>query len=223
MDLFRTVPALRQHPLLTGKRVALVGASTITRDDTAHYFEITKPKYWRARGDGSTVVGIGGIGGTIERGESVAACLRREAEEELGVRIRLEPSDESYLIHEWQIADTVALPSSKKRLPPLMVILTPPQLGGPDTPDHLGILAFRSRLRGIPIPGDLFGLLRVEDKALVAFFGRDEVPLAEAQATRGLTITLNGEPPEAAVLRPVLTARAFQCLVRAGYGGPEDT
>jgi 8-oxo-dGTP pyrophosphatase MutT (NUDIX family) len=150
------------------------------------------------------------------------ACLRREAEEELGVRVRLEPADQSYLIHEWQVVDTVTLPTSKKRLPPLMVILTPPQLGGPDTPDHLSILAFRSRLRGVPVPRDLFGLLRVEDTALAAFFGHDEVPLAEAQATPGLTIMLNDELPGAALLRPVLTARAFQCLVRAGYAGPED-
>ena len=43
-----------------------------------------------------------------------------------------------------------------------MVILTPPRLGGPDTPDHLAIAAFRSWLRDDPAPRDLFGLLRVE-------------------------------------------------------------
>ncbi len=217
MDLFKAVPALRHHPLLNGKRVAVVGVSTIIRDDIGLYFEVGKPKYWRRRDDGSTIIGVGGIGGSLKQGESVLAGLRREVEEELGARARFESSPLTYLVHGWQIADTVALPASKKRLPPLMVILARPRLGGPDTPDHLAILAFRSWLRDRPAPRDLFGLLRVESGAVRAFFERDELPLGEVQAHPGLTITLNGEPPAAAVLRPVLTARAFQSLVRAGH------
>jgi hypothetical protein len=45
MDLFQALPALRHHPLLNDKRVALVGISTIVHDDEAHYFEISKPNY----------------------------------------------------------------------------------------------------------------------------------------------------------------------------------
>ena len=125
MDLFKAVPALRHHPLLSGKRVALVGVSTIVRDDIGLYFEVSKPKYWQRRDDGSTSIGVGGIGGGLKQGESVLAGLRREVQEELGARARFESSPLTYLVHEWQIADTVALPASKKRLPPLMVILTP--------------------------------------------------------------------------------------------------
>ena len=111
------------------------------------------------------------------------------------------------------------LPPSKKHLTPLMVILIPPRLGGPGTPDHLAIGVFRTRLRGVPVPRDLFGLLRVENHALAEFFARDEWPLDEAQAHPGLTIVLNGQPPPGPVLRPILTARALQLLVRAGYYG----
>jgi 8-oxo-dGTP pyrophosphatase MutT (NUDIX family) len=216
MDLFQALPALRHHPLLDGKRIALVGVSTIVHDDGAHYFEISKPKYWRRCEDGTTSVGVGGIGGGIRQDETVTACLRREVEEEIGARVRLEMAQETALVHEWQIVDTLNLKPSKKRPTPLMVILTPPRLGGPDMPDHLAILAFRTRLRGAPAPHDLFGLLRVEDDALAEFFGRDTWPLEEARALPGLTATLNGQPPHNAVLRPVLTGRAFQLLVRSG-------
>jgi 8-oxo-dGTP pyrophosphatase MutT (NUDIX family) len=214
VDLFQALPALRHHPLLNGKKVTLVGVSTIVRDDDAYYFEVSKAKYWRQRADGNTIVGVGGIGGTVERGETVTACLKREVEEEIDTQVRLEPVRETALIHEWQIADTLNLKPSKKRPTPLMVILTPPRLGGPDTPDHLAILAFRTRLRGEPAPHDLFGLLRIENEALAAFFARDEWPLEEARAFPGLTMMLNGQPPTNAVLRPILTARAFQLLVQ---------
>jgi hypothetical protein len=68
----------------------------------------------------------------------------------------------------------------------------------------------------VPTPHDLFGLLRVEECALAEFFGRDEWPLVEAQAIPGLSTMLNGQTPSNPVLRPVLTGRAFQLLVRAG-------
>ena len=216
MDVFRALPALRPHPLLRNKSIALVGVSTIVRDDAACYFEISKPKYWKRCEDGTTTVGIGGIGGSIQRDETIQDCLRREVREELGVRVRLEPAQQTYLIHDWQIVDTLELPPSKKRPSPLMVILVPPRLGGPNAPDHLAILAFRTRLRGTPAPRDLLGLLRIESQALPAFFGRDEWRLDEAQAHPALAIVLNDQLPHATILRPILTARAFQLLVRAG-------
>ncbi|MBN1812503.1 MAG: NUDIX domain-containing protein [Anaerolineae bacterium] len=214
MDLFQALPALRHHPLLNDKKAVLIGVSAIVRDDEAHYFEISKPKYWKQHEDGTTTLGVGGIGGSIKQNETITTCLRREVQEEIGTQVRLEPVHETALICEWQIADTFSLKPSKKRPTPLMVILTPPRLGGPDTPDHLAILAFRTRLRGQPAPHDLFGLLRIENDALVEFFGRDKWPLEEAQALPGLTATLNDQPPQNAILRPVLTARAFQLLIQ---------
>ena len=216
MNLFQALPALRRHPFLRGKTIALVGVSTIACDGAACYFEIGKAKYWQRRENGTTVIGVGGIGGSIRQDETIVACLHREVREELGVRVRLEPSQRAVLIHDWRVIDTLELSPSRKRPTPHMVILLPPRLGGPGTPDHLAIASFRTRLRGSPAPCDLFGLLRIEHPALDEFFARDEWPLGEAQAYPGLTITLNDQPPVNAILRPALTARAFQLLVRAG-------
>ena len=214
MDLFDALPALRKHDLFGDKKVSLVGVSTIVHDRAAYYFEVGKPKFWSRREDGVTGVGIGGIGGKIERGEGVWACLRREAREELGVRVRLELPDQTYLLNEWRVVDQIHLKPSKKRPIPLIVILMPPRLGGPLAPDHLAILAFKSRLRGQPAPHDLLGLLRVKNEVLIDFFAREDWPLAQAQTLPGVTMTLNGELPANTVLRPKLTAHAFQCLVQ---------
>jgi len=216
MNLFHALPALRQHPFLDNKKVTLIGVSAIPYDEKACYFEIGKPKYWTKHESGGSLIGLGGIGGGIERGEGIVACLQREVKEELGARVRLKMSPQTHLIHDWQIADTLELQPSKKQPIPLMVVLTTPRLGGPDMPDHLAIVCFRTQLRGTPAPHDLFGLLRVERRFLSEFFARDEWPLDEAQAHPALHATLNGQPPPAPILRPILTARAFQILVRSG-------
>jgi hypothetical protein len=216
MDLFRALPALRRHPLLSGKAIRVVGISTIIDDGTGHYFEISEPRYWTSREDGTTTVGIGAIRGTARRGETVEACLRRRVSDALGARVRFESPQQTYLVRDWRIVDALDLPPSKKRAAPLMVILTPPRLGGPDTPDHLALVSYRTRLRGAPAPQGLLGLLRVQNEALSAFFGRDEWPLSGAETYPGLTINLNQPLPDGAILRPTLAGRAFQLLVRAG-------
>jgi hypothetical protein len=221
MDLFQALPSLRRHPLLSGRAVTLVGVSTIPCDEDTCYFEVAKKKYWQhpkeGEDDHATKVGVACIGGRVEPGETMLACLRREVEEELGVRIQHEMSPQTYLVHDWQIVDVLHIAPSKKRPAPLMVILVPPRLGGPGMPDHLAIVAFHSRLRERPARGDLYGLLRISRDSLSAFFSQDAWPLKEALAHPDLVFDLRDPLPAGTILNPVLSARAFQLLVRAGY------
>lgn len=221
-DLFTQLPALGRvcHPLLTGRRIALVGISAILRDHIGYYFEVNRPRYWGRHADGTVSVGIGGIGGSIEPGESPLSGLRREVQEELGVQLRLETPDRTALVQDWELVDWLHLPPSGKHPTPYIVNLLPPRLGGADTPDFVAIVTFLGRPRGRPRRGDLFGLLTVHDSALEPFFARDEWPLAEAEALPGLSLELAEPLPEGCALQPVLTARALRLLVRQGLHEP---
>jgi 8-oxo-dGTP pyrophosphatase MutT (NUDIX family) len=159
------------------------------------------------------VVGIGGIGGRIEPGESALACLRREVYEEIGVGFWLEPADSTALIHEGRVAAWVDVPKTPGQAVPYMVNLLPPQLDRLDRPDHLAIVTFRGILQREPRRGDLFGLLTIERAALEPFFERFEWPVEEALALPGLTFDLERPLPPGSVLRPSLTGRAFQALL----------
>lgn len=222
-DLFALLPPLKQvtHPLLHGRKITLVGVSAVLRDDESYYFEVNRPRYWVERPDGIHSVGVGGVGGGIERGEGALACVRREVKEELGVGFRLEMVERTALIQNWQFAGWVDLPRSKKHPTPYFVNLQPPRLGGPGQPDSVAIVTFLGRPRGRPKRGDLFGILEVSRTALGDYLEREEWELHEAQAHPGLKLDLEAELPEGSVLRPVLTTRALRVLVREGHHPPE--
>jgi 8-oxo-dGTP pyrophosphatase MutT (NUDIX family) len=215
-DLFKLVPALKHisHPLLLEREITVVGVSAVLYDEEAYYFEIAKPRHWGTLEDETRAVGIGGIGGRIEPGESILACLRREIREELSVPFQLESTEHTMLIHQGEVIDQLDLPTSRRFPAPYFVNLMPPQLGGPGMPDHLAIVTFLGRLRRRPKRQDLFGLLTIAAPVLEEFFAREEWPLEEALAHPSLTFELKSDLPVGCILRPTLTARAFQALLR---------
>lgn len=217
-DLFALMPALRRvsHPLLVDQRVILVGVSAVLYDDDAYYFEVTQPRHWGERLDGAKTVGIGGIGGRIEAGESLLSCLSREVREELGVGFWLEDPEVTALIHDGKFAAWLDLPSSDSAPRPYIINLLPPQLARPKMPDHLAIVAFLGYLQGKPKRRDLFGLLAVAHSGLEPFFERSEWPWGEASSHPDLTFDMASDLPEGSVLRPTLTGRAFQALLKRG-------
>jgi 8-oxo-dGTP pyrophosphatase MutT (NUDIX family) len=191
-----------------------VGISAIVYDEHTFFFEVTRPRHWGRRADGSSIVGIGGIGGRIRPGESALACLRREAREEIGVGLWVEPEEATALICDGEVVDWLDIASTRRLPVPYMINLLPPQLERADRPDHLAIVSFRGMTRRQPCRKDLFGLLTIERAALEPFFERSEWPLDEAVVLPGVSFDLESALPSDSLLRPTLTGRAFKTVLR---------
>ncbi|MGD1992539.1 MAG: NUDIX domain-containing protein [Anaerolineae bacterium] len=217
MDLSEAFPELGALPQFEGKKISLVGVSAILYDAEAYYFEVGRPRFWARRASGVRSVGIGGIGGRVEVGEGPTQALRREVREEIKVEIDLDVPPRTALLDEGKVAAWWDLSTERKRPVPYFISLFPPRLGGPRMPDHLAIVTFLGRPRGRPRRGDLFGLVTVARASLTEFLEPVEWPLEDAINHPSLAFDLAGELPPGAVLRPKLSARAFQVLVRAGH------
>lgn len=216
MELSEAFPELGALAQFEDKRISLVGVSAILYDDEAYYFEVGWPRFWARRASGVRSVGIGGIGGRVETGEDPIEALRREAQEEIQVGIDLALPPRTALLDEGEVAAWLDLAPNDGRPVPYFISLFPPRLGGPRMPDHLAIVTFLGRPKGQPRRGDLFGLIAVARSALTAFFEPEEWPVDAALSHPSLSIDLVGDLPQGAVLRPKLSARAFQVLVRQG-------
>ena len=222
-----TAPLFSQYPELVaaidalcgGVAWCITGASAILRDSqNNYYFELTKPRYWRTRDDGRTVVGIGAIGGSIEPAESVLDCLQREAREELGVEIAIESARGTHLVYESSKIDTLYL--QERGVPrPLLVTISRNLYRRRLLAEYpiLAIATFLARIDDTPALGDLYGLLRVPGERLHQALSAAEPSLVDIAGIPGVQMITQATPPEGALLRPVWTAQTLAVLLQSGH------
>jgi hypothetical protein len=134
------------------------------------------------------------------------------------VAFHLEVAERTALIHDGELAAWLDLPSRPNHPAPYIIHLLPPQLARPDRPDHVAIVTHLGRLEGVPLRGDLFGLLAIGRSGLRAFFDRVAWPWEEAAARPETTFDLERDLPEGSVIRPTLTGRALQALLKGRSG-----
>ena len=235
-DLFDIYPKLRTRidGLCRNLPWCVAGASALVHDGDALFlptllattnmemqswqnFEITRPELWQRRQDGDLVAGIGGIGGSIEQGETILECLYREAEEELGVRIEVESASETHLVYEQRTLETMAPQQREYPLPMLCTISE--NLYRRERYPGCSILVFvtiMARLSERPTPKDLYGLVIVPRQALAAVFMPDEMTLGQLRRIPDVRILIRETLPDDLLLSPVWTGRSFQLLLQAG-------
>jgi len=240
-DLLTAYPDLGDaiSRLSGGRTWRFTGASALLLDATHLYLEITKPRHWRRLADGTSMAGIGAIGGSLEGDEGVLACLRREVHEEIGAPVALLSANATHLVYEQRTIET--LPQRRgvrpdapveERIPaPVLCTVSGNLYRREALPDAqvLAIATFWATLAGPPRLGDLFGLLAVPLGALGEVLGaplaREDVrqdarvrhPSVEAvRSIPGVRLETRRPMEEGTLLEPVWTARSLQILVQAG-------
>lgn len=232
-ELVEKIDALCQRP--GGQRVPwhVTGASALVYDDLGRfYLELTKPKHWTRRDDGTVVVGIGGIGGSVEGKETILSCLHREIQEELGVRGQIAAANETYLVKEhvsfplrsspghgaqrWHIERIELEPREHPR--PVLFTISANVYRRDTLPQYpiLAIATFWTRISARPSLGDLFGLLVVPRQQLMKLFGLTTITREALAGIRGVYLRTRAPMPVRFVLSPVLTGHSFQILLQRG-------
>ncbi len=218
-ELFAAYPALRAaiDALCERPPWRITGVSALLVDAADTYWELAKPKHWRARPDGITEVGLGAIGGSIESGESALGCLQREAQEEIGVGLEILPAAMTHLVYEQRLAASLPATSDDYPAPALFTISQnlhrQADLGAWPT---LAIVTFWARPLVPPRLGDLYGLLSAPRAALAGLLTSGERPAEDWLATPGVRAVTQEPLPERTVLVPTWTGRSFQRVVQAG-------
>jgi 8-oxo-dGTP pyrophosphatase MutT (NUDIX family) len=230
LALFRAYPELGEalDGLAAGASWCMTGASALLCDDESWLFELTKPKSWRRRADGATVVGIGAIGGSLEADEAILDGLRREVAEEIGAGLAVRSAPQTYIVHERRDVHVVDLPPRPFPRPALLTVSA--NLYRRHLRPECAILAiatFLARLEGRAELCDIYGLLRVPHAALEAVLLREQIsgeqlagePISrdELAAIPGVAWQTREPLPERAVLAPVWTVHSLQVLLRAGH------
>ena len=190
----------------------VVGASALVYTQERVWFEITRPRYWLHDEEGRTVVALGGIGGSLEAGESPAACLLREGWEELNAELSIQGEAHSRLIYDGRL-----IPGRfGSDLSPRPWFYTAGRNRRPARENDarfLVIVSFRAVALSRPEPGDLHGLLGVPEERMCEILTPQSVPLAELCRRTDSLLLLNGELPAGAQLRAILTADSARLLL----------
>jgi 8-oxo-dGTP pyrophosphatase MutT (NUDIX family) len=174
----------------------IIGVSIILKYGNGLLFEIQKSHKWVDRPDGKAGIGIGCIGGGVEEGEGPYGALQREALEEIGCSVELEPCQDAFLADDRGNARPLEGPVPEGAA----------FLWEVDRPGYIRgarVAVFVGKPSGTPRPVDLPALLTM-DVPKLQFCARGTAPLGDLLA-RGAGLQERQPIPRDAVPFPIGT------------------
>jgi len=184
----------------------IVGASVVLKERDQLLFEIQKPSKWIHTNDGCLQIGMGCIGGGVERGESAFQALEREVEEEICCKITLQKTNSSY-----ELKPDGSIHKLQSQNVPRGVFLIW-YFDQQEYKKGAKVVVFLGRVSGTPTPGDLPGILKINQST---FLRLDKETLSiQDLVNYGSTLISNQRIPPDAKIKPVGTANIILNLYR---------
>ncbi|MBT3346278.1 MAG: NUDIX hydrolase [Gemmatimonadetes bacterium] len=184
------------------------GASCLLFWEGRIVLEVRKTHKWEQRPDGVHVIGIGGIGGTMEEGESPLETLQREAVEEIGCPVEL-----------WSASSTIVESPAEVRVVTGLDVdgLCPAMVWEVTDPTYqvgAKVVVYLAQATRDPQPGDLPAIL-LADPAWITTMSSEFVSTREA-VNAGVEVRSRVDMPENGLFQPVNTLRRL-LAVRASH------
>lgn len=175
------------------------GVSSLLFHQQRLILEVRKRHKWHVDDDGRTIIGVGGIGGTMEAGETPLQGLRRETHEEVGCDIGLRSAQRTLV--STGDGTTIEQGIVVDGLCPAMVwqIIDPPYDVG------AFVAVFLARAEQQPQPGDLPAIL-MADLEWAQTVHAGDIDLRDA-VSHGVDVHAQTPLPDDAILQPVNTWR----------------
>lgn len=159
---------------------------------------------------GSVMAGVVGVGGKLEKNESVIACVKRECLEELGVPVELVSASKTYLFEGSNIRE---IQFNSQSVHPAYVLLLPKT--EPGRKPFTVVFVYQGTINEKPQPKDVSAVVYMSDSELTRAFVGGESTLEKVVST-GAIVDANTDLPESLVLKPFGTVKAhLDYLTRA--------
>ena len=181
-----------------------ISTGLLVKQGTNYIYAVQNRDRWRLVGKDIWETGLVGIGGKLEKDETLIDCVRRECKEELASDVDIEDSSVTYLVTERSVTE-IDLSTSDVTPRPYFIILI--EKTEARRKPYTLVISYKGLLVGNPQPKDVSALLFADDSVLVHLnSGPKTVRFLREQSARFLEqVPL----PDTLSLRPYGTLQAY--------------
>lgn len=184
-----------------------ISTGLLVRYQGNHIFAIQNPDSWKVVGN-KKETGLVGIGGKLEKGETVIECVKRESVEEVDSDEEIEDSKTTYLITNKSI-NRVTINNIKSELRPYFIILL--ERSEPNRKPFTVVFSYKGNILNTPKPVDVCALLLAKDSVLIHLTNKPQT--VKFLKERSAKIIERIKIPDELYLRPYGTLLAYLRLI----------